>query len=252
MGLYAVTGGASGIGACVVEQLHAGGHSTIIVDLKNADIEADLSSPAGREQAVKGIQQLAPDGLNGLIPCAGISGVHPPEKVASVNYFGAVAVVQGLRSQLAAKNGAVVLISSITSSMPSDDAVVAAMLAGDEAKACDLAKGDSGDQAYSASKRGLTCWMRRNCADYLADKVRINAVAPGYIDTPLNDEIRETSEGNEVLNAFVESIPMGRPGVPEDIANVISFLLSEKSSFMAGANVFIDGGHDALLRQDSF
>lgn len=252
MGIYTVTGGASGIGASVVGQLRSAGHTVIVVDLKNADIEVDLSKPEGRNHAIQSVQQQVPGGLDGLIPCAGISGVHSPAKVASVNFFGAVSMVQGLRSQLAAKKGTVVLISSITSAMPSSDEVVNAMLAWDETEACKLALNDSGDQAYAASKRAITCWMRRNCADYLAESIRINAVAPGYIDTPLNDEIRETADGEKVLNQFVESIPMGRPGQAEDIANLISFLLSDKSSFIAGTNVFIDGGHDALIRRDAF
>lgn len=251
MGLYAVTGGASGIGAEVVTQLRQAGHSTIVVDLKNADIDADLSNAAGRAQAVSAVQALASEGLDGLIPCAGVSGVAPPALVCSINFFGVVAMVQGLRSTLAQRAGSVVLISSVTSSMSSDDALVNAMLNLDEEKAGAESANGSGDQAYAATKRAISCWMRRQCADYLEDKVRINAVAPGYIETPLNDGIREAG-GGEILDQFVASIPVGRAGRPEDIANLISFLLSDKASFIAGANIFIDGGHDALFRQDSF
>ncbi|MFK7732834.1 MAG: SDR family oxidoreductase [Pseudomonadales bacterium] len=252
MGDYAVSGGASGIGAAVVAQLREQGHSVIVIDLHNADINVDLSTAQGAEQAATAVRQQLPDGLDGLIPCAGVSGVHPPERVGQINYFGAVGLVSALRADLARKHGTVVLISSITSSMPSDDGVVEAMLADNASKTEELIKSGSGDQAYAASKRAVTCWMRRECAAYLAEGVRINAVAPGYIDTPLNDQIRESEAGNEILDQFVSSIPMGRPGKPDDIANVISFLLSEKSSFMAGANVFVDGGHDALFRQSQF
>ncbi|MEM8500364.1 MAG: SDR family oxidoreductase [Pseudomonadota bacterium] len=252
MGDYAVTGGASGIGAAVVAQLREQGHSVLVVDLQNADITADLSSAEGVEQTAAAVRQQCPHGIDGLIPCAGVSGVHPPERVGQINYFGTVRLVDALREDLVRKNGSVVLISSITSSMPSDDDVVDAMLANDAGKTEQLIKSGSGDQAYAASKRAVTCWMRRECASYLAEGVRINAVAPGYIDTPLNDQIRESEAGSDILDQFVSSIPMGRPGKPDDIANVISFLLSEKSSFMAGANVFVDGGHDALFRQSQF
>lgn len=252
MGDYAVTGGASGIGAAVVAQLREQGHSVLVIDLQNADITADLSCLEGIQQAAAAVREHYPTGLDGLIPCAGVSGVHPPERVGRINYFGSVRLVDALRSALARKSGTVVLISSITSSMPSDDQVVDAMLADDASAMVELIGAGSGDQAYAASKRAVTCWMRRECAAYLADGIRINAVAPGYIDTPLNDQIRESEAGNEILDQFVSSIPMGRPGEPDDIANVISFLLSEKSSFMAGANVFVDGGHDALFRQSQF
>ncbi|MFK8019858.1 MAG: SDR family oxidoreductase [Pseudomonadales bacterium] len=251
MGKYAVTGGASGIGAAVVGQLTDAGHSVIVLDLYNADINTDLSTGNGRLQAISALEGMVPEGLDGFVPCAGVSGVQAPPLVTSLNYFGVVSLVDGLRANLAKKSGAVVLISSVTSSMASDDELVNAMLEGDEEKAGQLSGAGSGDQAYAATKRAVTCWMRRNCADFLKDQVRINAVAPGYIDTPLNDGIREAG-GSDILDQFVASIPVGRPGQPEDIANLISFLLSDKSSFIAGANIFIDGGHDALFRQDSF
>ena len=251
MGKYAVTGGASGIGAAVVGQLTQAGHSVIVVDLRDADVEADLSCPEGRQNAINALESMVPEGLDGFVPCAGVSGVQAPSLVVSLNYFGVVSLVEGLRANLAKKSGSVVLISSVTSSMSSDDELVNAMLDGNEKKAGQLSGSGSGDQAYSATKRAVTCWMRRNCADYLKDQVRMNAVAPGYIDTPLNDGIREAG-GNDILDQFVASIPVGRPGQPVDIANLISFLLSDKSSFIAGANIFIDGGHDALFRQDSF
>jgi len=65
-------------------------------------------------------------------------------------------------------------------------------------------------------------------------------------------QISRSEAGNEIFDQLVSSISMGRPGKADDIANVIGFLLSEKSSVMAGANVFLDGGHDALFRQSQF
>ena len=86
MGIYAVTGSASGIGAATVTRLRADGHRVILVDIQQADIQADLTTAEGRRAAVKGIQQAAPDGLDGLIPCAGL-GSHVTEQglIASLN-----------------------------------------------------------------------------------------------------------------------------------------------------------------------
>ena len=72
MGTYALTGGASGIGACLAEKLREQGHSVINVDIRDADIIADLSTPEGRQAAVAGVQERASEGLDGVIPLAGV------------------------------------------------------------------------------------------------------------------------------------------------------------------------------------
>ena len=88
MGIYAITGGASGIGAGIVDRLQQDGHQVIVVDLHNADIEADLSSDQGRQQAIAGIKALSPDGLDGFIPCAGVGvNVKPVSLISRINYF---------------------------------------------------------------------------------------------------------------------------------------------------------------------
>jgi NAD(P)-dependent dehydrogenase (short-subunit alcohol dehydrogenase family) len=94
--------------------------------------------------------------------------------------------------------------------------------------------------------------MRRNAARFVADGVRINAVAPGYITTALTDAGGEDPVFGPAMAAFVESIPVGRPGVPEDIAHAVAWLLSDEASFVCGSVLFVDGGHDAMLRTDSY
>ena len=102
MGTIAMTGGASGIGAAIKQTLLDAGHQLIVVDLNGADIDADLSTPAGREAAITAIKELATDGLDGFVACAGV-GSHIPNLplIASVNYFGAVELVAGVRDLLA-------------------------------------------------------------------------------------------------------------------------------------------------------
>ncbi|HCS25925.1 MAG TPA: hypothetical protein DIW43_00630, partial [Spongiibacteraceae bacterium] len=77
MGTIAMTGGATGIGAAIRELLAEAGHRLIVVDIKAADINADLSTSAGREAALAGIQAEAGGGLDGFIACAGVSGSVP-------------------------------------------------------------------------------------------------------------------------------------------------------------------------------
>ena len=254
MGIYAITGGASGIGAGIVDRLQQDGHQVIVVDLHNADIEADLSSDQGRQQAIAGIKALAPDGLDGFIHCAGVGvNVKPVSLISRINYFGALATLEGLKDHVANRNGAMVLISSISATMSQNGAYVEALLAGDEEQAVALIDElAEGNEAYAGGKRALTRWMRQHSADYLAAGVRLNAIAPGYIATPLNEKIEADPTLRKVNQAFAASIPVGRPGQPEDIAHAAAFLLDPNSSFIAGTVLFLDGGHDALLRPNDF
>ena len=77
MGTYVITGGASGIGKAIAEQLQGEGHSTLAVDIQEADIVADLSTPEGRTGAVNAIIEATKDGLSGLVTSAGV-GSHVP------------------------------------------------------------------------------------------------------------------------------------------------------------------------------
>ncbi|MAV76578.1 MAG: hypothetical protein CBD32_06585 [Actinobacteria bacterium TMED172] len=254
MGIYAITGGASGIGAGIVDWLQQDGHRIIVVDLHNADIEADLSSDQGRQQAIAGIKALAPDGLDGFIPCAGVGvNIKPVSLISRINYFGALTTIEGLKGHVAKRHGAMVLISSISATMSQSGAYVEALLAGDEEQAVALIDElADGNEAYAGGKRALTCWMRQHSGDYLAAGVRLNAIAPGYISTPLNEKIEADPTLRKVNQAFAASVPVGRSGRPEDIAHAAAFLLDSNSSFIAGTVLFLDGGHDALLRPNDF
>ena len=173
--------------------------------------------------------------------------------ISRINYFGALATLEGLKDHVAKRHGAMVLISSISATMSQNGAYVEALLAGDEEQAVALIDElAEGNEAYAGGKRALTRWMRQHSADYLAAGVRLNAIAPGYIATPLNEKIETDPTLRKVNQAFAASIPVGRPGQPEDIAHAAAFLLDPNSSFIAGTVLFLDGGHDALLRPNDF
>jgi len=253
MGTYVITGGASGIGKAIAEQLIREGHNTISVDRQSADIVADLSSEAGRNQAVAEIEEATKEGIDGLITSAGL-GNHVPDHalITQVNYFGTVALIEGLRDYLQNKNVAIVLISSNSAPMQTDSDYVARLLENDVKGACQLAESMEGRPVYSGTKQAVTIWMRRNAADYAALGIRMNAIGPGYTQTPLSKAVEDDPNYTDIINKFIDSIPVGRPGMPSDMAEAASFLLSERASFICGSMLFVDGGHDAMLRPDQF
>ena len=126
------------------------------------------------------------------------------------------------------------------------------MLAGKEQEACELIDTLDGHNAYAGSKQAITRWMRRNSTAYAADGVRMNAVAPGIIKTPLSDGVMDDPELGQLMKDFGDSVPVGSLGRPEQVAKAVCFLLSPAADFFCGSVVFVDGGHDAMLRPDEF
>lgn len=254
MATYAMTGGATGIGAELKRQLLAAGHEVISVDIKEGDIIADLSTPEGRQAAVDGVRERAPDGLDGFIPCAGLPPVAQPlSLIAKVNYFAVVATVEGLRDLVAKKNGSVLFVSSNSAPMvPADDSFVQGCLSGDEQATCDEIDARDGHTAYAGSKRAITIWMRRNVVSYAKDGIRMNAVAPGITMTPLTERVMADEQFGESIKQFGEMVPLGGTAQPDRIANVMRFLLSEEANFVCGSVFFVDGGSDAMLRAEDF
>ncbi|MCB1678410.1 MAG: SDR family oxidoreductase [Halioglobus sp.] len=253
MGTYVITGGASGIGAAIALQLRTEGHRTVVVDIQAADIVADLATADGRNAAIAAIREATKDELAGLVACAGV-GSHVPDRelITAVNYFGAVELVEGLRDVLAQQRAAVLLISSNSAPMPTEAKYVEALLSGDESAAGAIARDMQSQPVYSGSKKALTLWMRRNTQAYAAQGIRMNAIGPGYTKTPLSAAVEDNPEYGDAIKRFIASIPIGRPGEPQDMADAASFLLGDRAGFICGVMLFVDGGHDAMLRPDQF
>jgi len=252
MATYAMTGGATGIGAALKEQLREQGDTVIVVDIKEGDVVADLSSPEGRQAAVAGVRELAPEGLDGFIPCAGLgSHIKPPTLIAQVNFFAVIETIEGLRDLVAKKNGSILLVSSNSAPMiENDNPFVQACLAGDEAAAMEACT--DGHTGYAGSKRAITLWMRRNVAEYAGGGVRMNAVAPGITMTAMTEEISQDEEFGEAIKQFAEITPVGGSAQPEQIASAMRYLLSPEANFICGSILFVDGGTDAMMRPDIF
>lgn len=254
MGTIVITGAASGIGAAVRRRVERDGHRVVGVDLRGAEIEADLSHPGGRDDAVARVRTLASQGLDGLVACAGL-GPHVADHAAivSVNYFGAVAVLAGLRDLLAATRGAAVAVSSNSSTLPNADGpIVAACLDGDESAARRHTAELGGQFAYAGSKLALARWVRRQAtsAEWAGAGIRLNAVAPGAVRTPLLQGGLDHPIFGDAIRNF--PIPVGDFGSADQVAAAIAFLLGPDASFCCGSVVFVDGGTDALLRPDSY
>jgi NAD(P)-dependent dehydrogenase (short-subunit alcohol dehydrogenase family) len=95
-------------------------------------------------------------------------------------------------------------------------------------------------------------WVRRNAPAWAGTGVRLNAIAPGLIKTPLTASATSDARFADAMKAFEDSIPAGRAGQPADIAAMACFLLSPAAEFVCGAVIFVDGGHDAMFRPDRF
>jgi NAD(P)-dependent dehydrogenase (short-subunit alcohol dehydrogenase family) len=257
MRTIAVTGSASGIGAATAELLTSQGHRVIGVDIKDADVVADLGTAEGREVAVEGVTAAAGGSLDGLITCAGLAGLpgRSGALLVSVNYFGTVVLLEGLRPLLAkGEDAAATVISSnsITCQPGWPVAVADACLTGDEERARKIGEEAGSMNVYPATKSALVRYIRRHgvSSQWIGSGIRINAVAPGMIETPLVAEGRAHPDVGPLLDQF--PIPVGRPGRPEEIAAFLAFLTSPAASFFCGSVLFADGGTDALLRPDGW
>lgn len=248
-----VTGSSSGIGAAVAGRLRAQGHEVIGVARVGAEINADLTDPAARAAAVAEAQARCAGRLDGLVLSAGLGPDHDPAAIVSINYFGALAFADGLLDALRAGThpAAVLLASTGAAQIEGDHPLVAALLAGDEAaaRAAALASG-SGMLAYCASKHALACAVRERAWPWGQAGVRINAVAPGPIETPMLSALEADERIPAAARHFVP--PVGRKGRPEEVAEFIDYLLAPRAGFIHGSLLFIDGGIDALTRPRRF
>lgn len=257
MGTYAVTGVASGMGEATASALRAAGHQVIGIDLRNADIVADLGTPEGRQAAIGGVFAASGGRLDGAAMFAGVGGAtgRPASLLVSVNYFGTVELLVALRPLLAAagESAAIAISSNAATCQPGwRPELVTACLSGDESRARAAAgEGDSA-AAYPATKLAVARWVRRHAPtpEWAGTGIRLNAVAPGLIETPFVRETRDDPVLGPLIGMF--PLPLGRGGTAAEVAALVTFLLGPGGRFCCGSVIFCDGGTDALMRPDDW
>jgi NAD(P)-dependent dehydrogenase (short-subunit alcohol dehydrogenase family) len=227
-----ITGGASGIGRAACELFAREGAAVAVLDRDVARvagahaIAADVSDAASVSRAVREAAQ-ALGGIDGLVNAAGVfinRGLMDttPEvwnTTIAVNLTGTFLCVQAAVPFLRqAQRATIVNIASGVGLLPTG----------------------GGSTAYVASKGGVIA-MTRTLAAELAPAIRVNAVCPGAVETPMTDGSLRDAAG-AVVPAIVNRYALGRPAAPEEIAAGILFLTAHESSFVTGINLPIDGG----------
>ncbi|BBZ66471.1 NAD-dependent epimerase [Mycolicibacterium insubricum] len=264
MGVYAVTGSASGMGAQVAGRLTAAGHTVIGVDLRDADVVADLSTPAGRVTAIAGVLAACGGRLDGAVLAAGVGptpGAGRARLIFEINYAGVVELLTAWRPALAAAAveapvKVVVVASNSTTTVPMvPRRAIRALLAGDAEKAAGVMRwyGPAAPSlAYAASKIAVSRWVRRTAVTdpWVGAGIRLNAIAPGAILTPLLEKQLATPSEARAIRAF--PVPVGDFGDPGQLADWMLFMLSDAADFLCGSVIFVDGGSDAYLRANSW
>lgn len=224
-----VTGAASGIGAAIARRLRAAGARVAGLDLQPAtDVDetlvADLRSDAGVAEAVARL-----GGIDILVHAAAISvhgGVIDTDPAAwadiyDVNVIGAVRLLrQAVPAMRARGGGSILLLSSINADFATPTLA-----------------------AYAASKAAIESLSRTAALEFAPDGIRVNAIAPASVDTPLlRDSFDRAADPAAARAANILRHPLGRLGTPEDVAELALFLASDRASWITGAIHPLDGG----------
>jgi NAD(P)-dependent dehydrogenase (short-subunit alcohol dehydrogenase family) len=243
-----VTGAASGIGRATVERLLDEGATVVGTDLQAPDgdpagaegryrfLTADVRDEAAMASAVAHAVE-AGGRLDGVVNAAGVAGAGPVhlldlaewDRVVSINLTGTFVVAKAALAQMLTQaprpngeRGAVVTLASIEG-----------------------LEGTAGGSCYNASKGGVVLLTRNMAIDYGPSGIRVNAVCPGFVDTPMTGFIFGMDGMEEVADGYRQEHALRRIGQAGEIAAAAAYLLSDDASFVSGAAIPVDGGYTA-------
>jgi len=258
MAVTVVTGSASGMGAATRKRFELSGDKVIGIDIRDAEIIADLSTREGRAHAISSVKQHC-NALDRLVACAGLATyARPVSLIPSVNYFGTVELLDGLLELLekGREPAAVAILSNSAQWVQIEETpYFQALLRHDEAEAAKIIdeKHDASmaaGLAYIGSKLALGRAIRQRAATWGEAGVRLNGVAPGNTRTPMFQKVLEDPNLRDGVLSI--QIPLGRLTEPDEVASLIAFLCSPEASAIHGSIFYIDGGTDAQIRPDRF